>query len=554
MTVTVITVQTITVIINHPPRKNYPKKRRGIPWDSESLSEDYDSEYSTDSLYSSDNDSIYSHGVKSKTTRVRKREQKAKRYEMDKLENFACRRWVKRIHHKYHVQIREQIGAIIPNIDGLKSIKVLEPEHYAEDPDVEKFEGFLMAILRWMVVNKVSGPDADHIRVQCLGMLLSGNALQYYNDEIGGPHREREEWTFEDAIIALFDHCVQTSTIHEAADKFDNVRYDPRKGVKRYYNTLGCWAYRMISRPDKFTFKRRFVDGLPKEMIPEMIKRGAVPDYSTVKQMVKAVQQYEDDNAIEKYYFKRKSSSEAKQASNNSNQRDSGGNQPRHHTLQLSEQARKVGGRRYQGACHSRSPPRYRQGGQKPNIDPRKFGSAKPNTQSKNNFDKSKPKPTGSGALLCYGCGKVGHYASDPTCERYGQPKLFAIGDDLNESSEPVNDEDQAQESPENSETEVLSSEGESIAEQSEDYGAYMANDADFGDWMGRISENDALHINLDDIYNPLADLGPAVVIEDDVEESQFPSIDLNTNPYTIGDQLFAVNQNKEPDVLTVDV
>ncbi|KAL0565038.1 hypothetical protein V5O48_016993 [Marasmius crinis-equi] len=191
-----------------PPNKDDGGKRRRTPWGDESSTEGFESEYSTDSLYSDfgGHNSVHGDG-NSKPERRRKMERAAQKREKEKLEDFARRRWTKRIHHKYRVQIREQIGRAVPTVDGLKSIKITEPTHYDGGPDVEAFDNWLLNLLRWLIVNKMSGPELDHIRVQITGMLITAKALIWYNDEVASPHRMRTHWSFEDVIIGLFDHC-----------------------------------------------------------------------------------------------------------------------------------------------------------------------------------------------------------------------------------------------------------------------------------------------------------------------------------------------------------
>ncbi|KAL0058687.1 hypothetical protein AAF712_014631 [Marasmius tenuissimus] len=148
--------------------KPEPKKRRHTPWDDESSSDEYASisEYSADSLDSVDFDPddhrIRNHG-RSELERRRRRGRAAHRYELDKLEDYSRRLWVRKIHHKYRSQIREQVGEPSPVIEGLKSLKVNEPKHYKGQGDVEIFEAWLMKVLHWMSVNRLVGPEAEKL-------------------------------------------------------------------------------------------------------------------------------------------------------------------------------------------------------------------------------------------------------------------------------------------------------------------------------------------------------------------------------------------------------
>ncbi|KAJ8091926.1 hypothetical protein PM082_024160 [Marasmius tenuissimus] len=412
--------------------KPEPKKRRHTPWDDESSSDEYASisEYSADSLDSVDFDPddhrIRNHGRSELERRRRRRGRAAHRYELDKLEDYSRRLWVRKIHHKYRSQIKEQVGEPSPVIEGLKSLKVNEPKHYKGQGDVEIFEAWLMKVLRWMSVNRLAGPEAEKLRIQCIGMLLSEKALQWYDDEVASPHRDRDQWTFEDVIIGIFDHCVQMSTVQEAASQFDNVQYDPKKGIKDHCNTLRRWAGRMTNIPDKFTFKRQFIKGLPDYLIREMTKRGAIPDYATVRTMVKTVQCYETDQSLLNYYLKR-----AKTVPSSSNRhsdhrdrpsRSGSSSQPRSNSPSR-EKARIINGRRYTPVWKSKSPPRQQIN--RPTHQYRPYNNdRKPsgNTPRATGGNSGNTKPVDKKQAMCYGCGGVGHYASDPTCPQYGKP------------------------------------------------------------------------------------------------------------------------------------
>ncbi|KAF9255749.1 hypothetical protein L218DRAFT_1008229, partial [Marasmius fiardii PR-910] len=134
-----------------PPKKPERKQRRSTPWDDDSPSDSSPSEYSSDSLDSDSEFSDSDRGKGSKRAHRRKRRDRAtRRYEIEKLEDYNHRRWTKKIHHKYRIQIREHVGEESPYVEGLKSVKISEPEHYKGQADVEVFEAWLLKVLRWM--------------------------------------------------------------------------------------------------------------------------------------------------------------------------------------------------------------------------------------------------------------------------------------------------------------------------------------------------------------------------------------------------------------------
>ena len=127
--------------------------------------------------------------------------------------------------------VRHAVGKPVTTTDGAKNIKLPTPEAYDGTPDVEIFERWLAILLRWMAVNRYCGKDHNKTRLQVLGLFLKDKALDGYNDEVDGPHRITISWKFKDAIIGIFDRCVQASTIHQAAQQFEQVIYSPTKGV-----------------------------------------------------------------------------------------------------------------------------------------------------------------------------------------------------------------------------------------------------------------------------------------------------------------------------------
>ncbi|KAF9256678.1 hypothetical protein L218DRAFT_949791 [Marasmius fiardii PR-910] len=190
----------------------------------------------------------------------------------------------------------------------------------------------------------------------------------------------------------------------------------------------------MTNAPDKYTFKRRFLDGLPEHIIKEMVKRGAVPEYTNVTTMA--------ITTINQIIVQTQ--------------------------LVILDQIE-------------------------------------------------------------------GHYASDPKCPNYGKPRLFAIEETSNETEI---EHRSAQEEPEHH-SEPDSSEGEYVLEEYEDYGGYInGQESDSKERFGMIFDSE--------YYDLLENCGPQVCIEENIDDSGFPTLELNSTGSHICDVLYSIN-GKEP-------
>ncbi|KAH9939209.1 hypothetical protein B0H21DRAFT_666341, partial [Amylocystis lapponica] len=89
----------------------------------------------------------------------------------------------------------------------LKNLKnIPAPDKYGGDDDFEVFENWLKALLRWMRLHRLGGPDLDEERLQILGQFLKGKAAEWYNDTVDTP--QTWEWSFLDAICAMFERFL----------------------------------------------------------------------------------------------------------------------------------------------------------------------------------------------------------------------------------------------------------------------------------------------------------------------------------------------------------
>ncbi|KAF7798095.1 hypothetical protein EIP86_009310, partial [Pleurotus ostreatoroseus] len=77
-----------------------------------------------------------------------------------------------------HDCIVEYLGAELDVLPQLKNVKVAQPSAYNGQDNTDEFEEWFMALLRWLRVNRISGPALDGERVHLLGIVLSDAAIE----------------------------------------------------------------------------------------------------------------------------------------------------------------------------------------------------------------------------------------------------------------------------------------------------------------------------------------------------------------------------------------
>jgi hypothetical protein len=97
------------------------------------------------------------------------------------------------------------------------------------------------------------------------GTCLKGGAKRWFNQEVERPNRVVQQWTFESVIIGLYCAFITTATVQQAMQKYVQIRFSHDDRVHAFYRELVLWAGRLTQFPDKYSFKRRLLNGLPVE-------------------------------------------------------------------------------------------------------------------------------------------------------------------------------------------------------------------------------------------------------------------------------------------------
>ncbi|KAH7903991.1 hypothetical protein BJ138DRAFT_1119847 [Hygrophoropsis aurantiaca] len=88
------------------------------------------------------------------------------------------------------------------------------------EDDIERWDAWLTAHLRWLRVNRVTGHQLDGVHIDYLGVNLSGVAQDWFSQEVEPPTRERRQWRYEELVCALYRRFITVATAQKAVDHF----------------------------------------------------------------------------------------------------------------------------------------------------------------------------------------------------------------------------------------------------------------------------------------------------------------------------------------------
>jgi Ty3 transposon capsid-like protein len=91
-------------------------------------------------------------------------------------------------------------------------VKLKHPEPYSGGSDLEEFEGFIANILRWLKMNYLLGPTSTDLQVSYLGTCLTGEAQEWFHQNVECFDRQVRDWTLETVIQGLQKRFLHTLT------------------------------------------------------------------------------------------------------------------------------------------------------------------------------------------------------------------------------------------------------------------------------------------------------------------------------------------------------
>ena len=294
-----------------------------------------------------------------------------------------------------------KVGSDLSAPSGTKQPKLSEPMKYSGNRSHDNFCTWLDQFLNWLRSHYISGSSTDVTRLNLLGNYLEGAALDWYTAEIDNPERgDGTPILFIDAICALHKRFVHTATASDAKNKYDAVTYSASDGTEGFFYRLEKFASRMVQRPDEYSFKNRFFEGMPDWIFNRLTDREITPEYCTLDDIRSNAKQIEEmKSRIRGNPTGLGDFSQASRGQQNNSPRT----RDRAQTGQSSQ--------RTPGSRESR-----------PNIRVRSQPSAKaPAPSGAGTLAKAAPRPPHpTSDVTCYTCGMQGHISTNPKCPQYG--------------------------------------------------------------------------------------------------------------------------------------
>ena len=175
------------------------------------------------------------------------------------------------------------------------------PEKYSGEDDIEKFDTWLAGLLRWYRVYNVTGNEKDTMRVDLCGTALTDLAATWYADEVEAWNRRTRYWYFEDLICAMYKRFIHEVTAQNAASSYKKTRFSHSKGALAFFNDLQRHASRMVQPPDEYSMKRKFLQGLPDDLVENLLKsRRVSAEHTSIEKLLREVKAME--SSIQAYH------------------------------------------------------------------------------------------------------------------------------------------------------------------------------------------------------------------------------------------------------------
>ena len=75
-----------------------------------------------------------------------------------------------------------------------------------------------------------------------------------------------------DLVCEMYKQFIHEVTMQNAATSYQKTKFSCSKGVLAFYNKLQCHTSRIVQPPNKYSMKRKFLKGLPEDIVKGLLK------------------------------------------------------------------------------------------------------------------------------------------------------------------------------------------------------------------------------------------------------------------------------------------
>jgi hypothetical protein len=350
---------------------------------------------------------------------------------------------------KYLSMVWDRTGMPPEMVAEIKGLRVDPPEPYDGRDDLVVWERWLDGLLTYFYMYRVVGEQLDSQRVLLTGHRLTGVAATWFAQEVTGVSRSSTRWKFDELISALFRRFLTEITSQKAVDAYYNVKYSRAKGALGFWNDLVQAAERMIHPPDRGTMKRRFLKGLPNEILETTLKSRPINvELVTPDELIESIRQMEA--TLHYLQSRKRSENPTSHPTGGSSGNKSHSDKPKPQLRSRFVRLRPASARDW-GRPSSDRPAFNKDSARRPADDRAKSSPA--TSVARSGPRPPRPPSTSAvkttGSVLCFKCNKRGHYANvcpDNSSGAAGKAHTFAVQveDQPGEESGEPSQKDQA--------------------------------------------------------------------------------------------------------------
>jgi len=128
--------------------------------------------------------------------------------------------------------------------------------------------------------------ECDEDCISCMALVLQGDMLCWYNDNINGINHQKDVWSFKTVVMGLYDQFIHNMALTEASEKFGKAQYIEGEGVMAFYYRLVRYAEWMVRPPNSYTFKKHYIMHLLKGIFDYLLSKEVTAEHSKMESIL----------------------------------------------------------------------------------------------------------------------------------------------------------------------------------------------------------------------------------------------------------------------------